>query len=230
MRKFLLLIFLLLIVTAVVVFSIPALRTIIVNPFLRNQALSMVSPGSTAEQTVYTGEGHQPASKTFTEPGIERIKTDLIGKQIPGWSFDRITEFKQAAITSIARTDLRIDFRLDLQLLSYNGKDETYYNAQVFATYLSGDDDWYLDKVEEIFISFDVTIPPGRWVSISSVPGCSLYPDTKNTLLWTSKSWDYEILSGPGIGEVTLPAVNSYEVKSKAKRPVKTKLTFRPLQ
>jgi len=229
MRKLLLFIFLMIVVLAVVVFSIPALRTLILNRDLRNQALSMVHTGSSGEQPVYLGESHPPATKAFTEPGIERIKSDLIGRQIPGWSFDNISEFKQASISSIARTDPRIDYRIELRLLPYNAKEEVYYDVQLFATYLRGEDDWYPDKLEEIFISFDVTIPPGRWVNIASVPGCNLHPDVKNSLLWTSKSWDYEIISGPASGDVTLPPAPSYDVKARAKHPVRVRLTFRPV-
>ncbi|MCX6282962.1 MAG: hypothetical protein NTW31_01805 [Bacteroidetes bacterium] len=228
MRKFLLFIILMIIVVAVVIFSIPFFRNLILNRNLRNQAISMMQPGSAPGQTAYQEEVHQPSAKNLKEPGIERIKSDLIGKQIPGWSFDKLSEFKHAAITSIARTDTRIDFRLDLRLLSYNARDETLYDAQVFAIYIMGEDGWQLDKLEEIFIAFDVTIPPGRWVTIASVPGCSLHPDIRNNLVWTTKTWDYEIISGPSAGDIALPEAKSYDVKAKGKHPVKIRLTFRP--
>ncbi len=228
MRKFLLFIILMIIVVAVVVFSIPALRTLILNQGFRNQALSMVQSESSPGQSVSQEEVRRPSGKKFTEPGIERIKSDLIGKQVPGWSFDNLSEFRQAAISSIARTDTRIDFRLDLHMLPINTRDETQYDIQAFAIYLMGDDGWNLDKLEEVFIAFDVTIPAGRWVTIASVPGCSLHPDTRNSLAWTTKSWDYEILSGPSAGDIALPVASSYDVKARGKHPVKIRLTFRP--
>jgi hypothetical protein len=227
MKKFLLVLFLFIVVVVVMMLFIPVTRTLILNLDL-NKVLSGIHFRSGSGPVSKTAEGNQPSQKTFPEPGIERIKSDLIGKQIPGWSFDRITEFRQAAITSIARTDERIDFRLDLHMLPYNSKDESYYDTQIFATYLAGEDDWYLNKVEEIFITFDIQIPPGRWVTINSVPNCNLQPDEKNNLVWTSKTWDYEIISGPGIGEVILPPAASYDVKARAKHPVRIKLKFRP--
>ncbi len=231
MKKLILPIILILIALAITVLTIPRLRTIILSPFLRTTAISSPDQGAGSNTSLAdNGTPVQSRSKGFTEPGIERIKSDLIGKKIPGWNFDRITEFSKASISSIARTDQRIDFRLDLHMLPYNsGKDE-YYDAQLFATYLAGDDDWQLSNVEEIYLSYEVTIPPGRWVTINGIEGCSMQPDKKNNLEWTSKKWDYDILSGPGIDEVTLPPASTYDVKAKAKHPVKMKLTFKPAE
>ena len=231
MKKFLLLIFLIILVLIIAVFTIPQLRTIIFNPLFRSTAMSYLDQGM-GNNTQVSGNGApvQSRSKGFTEPGIERIKSDLVGKKIPGWNFDRITEFSKASVSSIARTDQRIDFRLDLHMLPYNTRGGTYYDAQVFATYLAGDDDWQLSNVEEIYLSYEVTIPPGRWVTINGIPGCSMQPDTKNKLEWTSKSWDYDILSGPGIDEVTMPPASTYEVKAKAKHAIKIRLTFKPAE
>lgn len=231
MKKFILLVLLFLIMMLITVFTVPKLRNIILSPFFRNTAMSYIDQGEGSNMQL-TGNSNpaQSRSKEFTEPGIERIKADLVGKKIPGWNFDRITEFSKASISSIARTDQRIDFRLDLHMLPYNAKNELYYDAQVFAIYLAGDDDWQFSNVEEIFLSFDVTIPPGRWITINGIPGCSMQPDTKNHLEWTSKKWDYDILSGPGIDEVTLPPASTYEVKARAKHAVKIRLTFKPAE
>ncbi|MCX6282066.1 MAG: hypothetical protein NTU51_08885 [Bacteroidetes bacterium] len=228
MKKFLLFIFLLVIVVVVVIFSIPSLRTIILHPQMRSLAMSIVKDKVSSSGTEYPANGNQPTSKSIVEPDIERIKADLVGRQIPGWSFDRITEFRQASVTSIARTDQRIDFRLDLRMLPFNARDEEYYDIQMFAIYLLGDDGWYPDRLEEIFIAFDVMISPGKWINVGSIAGCSLHPDTKNNLVWTSASWDYEIISGPGAGDIALPAAVNYQVKVNGKKPIKARLTFRP--
>lgn len=229
MRKLLLMMGLLLIGTLVVVFSIPAARNIILNPFLRNAALSAADIRLHDEtQTDATGEVSSFREVKFPEPDIERIKNELVGKKIPGWNFDRITEFKKAVISSIARTGQRIDFRVDLHMLPYDARGEEYYDAQVFVIYLAGDEDWVFDRVEMVYLSYDIQVPPGRWSGISAIEGCSMQPESKYRLAWTSKTWDYEILSGPGIDEVSLPPAPAYEVRSKAKKPVKVKLTFRP--
>ena len=229
MKKILLIIFLIILVLVIVIFSIPFTRSLILKPKPGSTLYSIFHQQPASTTGIADGENNQPAIQSFPEPGIEKIKSDLIGRQIPGWSFDKLIEFKQAAITSIARSDERIDFRIDLHLLPYNAKEESYYDAQIFAIYLKGDDGWQLDKTEEIYIITEVLIPPGKWVTINSIPNCELQPDDKNNLLWTSKTWDYEIKSGPGIGEVTLPQASTYDVKASGKHPVRVKLKFRPL-
>jgi len=231
MKKFIPVIFLVLLVSVVIIFSIPRLRAIILNPFIRSsRQLSFNTDSDGTTPVPDTGAGDQNRSKVFSEPGIERIKSDLIGKRIPGWSFDRITEFRKAVITSIARTDTRIDFRIDLQMLSYTPGDETLYDAQVIVTYIAGDEDWEPGNPEEVYLSFEITIPAGRWFTINSIPGCSMQPDIKNKLEWTSKTWDYDIITGPGTDEITLPVASSYDVKARGSHPVKIRLTFRPAE
>jgi len=229
MKKILLLIFVSIVILIVLIFSIPVLRKLVFNRELRNVGISLVQQGSSNEQGLSTGERYPPSSKAKTEPGIDRIKTELIGQQIPGWRFDRISEFKQAAISSIARTDQRIDYQVDLHMLPYDTKEETYYDAQIIVTYESGDDDWYLDKIELVSLSYEILIPPGRWIPITPPLDCSLQPDPEHKLAWTSKTWDYEILSGPDIGEVNLPLADNYEVKTRSKQSVRARLTFQPV-
>lgn len=164
----------------------------------------------------------------FIEPGIEKIKSDLIGHQVPGWSFDKPSEFQKAVITSIARTDQSIEFRTEFELQPFNAKDQTLYNLQVIVTYLIGEDGWYFYKVEEISFSFEPVIPPGKPVRVASIKGCRLMPDDKATLFWTSKGWDYEIISGPKFAGIALPYAEIYEVRSKSKQTVKTRVTYKP--
>lgn len=162
------------------------------------------------------------------EPGIEKIKADLIGHSVPGWTFDKITEFRKATITSIARTRESIEFRTDLVMYPYNSSSETTYDLQIIVTYRIEDTGWSFSQVEELLISFDMEIPPGRSVQIKSIPGCKLLPDSTNRLYWTNPNWDYEIISGPDYAGIVLPAADSYELRSKAKKPVKARISFRP--
>jgi hypothetical protein len=209
-----------------VILGIPPIRRFILYKTPVYKLLPSRS-GSAADSAQVQGNTEMAA---FTEPDLERIKTDLIGKQIPGWSFDSKEEFRKAVITSVARSDLRIDFRLDLSLQAVTGNDRGLYDAQLFATYLPGDEDWYLDRLMLIFIAFDIEVPPGKWLTVWSVPACSMQPDPKIKLEWTSKTWDYAILTGPEYESVTLPPAENYEVRNKAKKPVTVRLTFRPAE
>lgn len=227
MKKILLLILVLILLPGSLLF-IPAIRKIV---FSRWASSGSIQPEVYGEESLNggpTADGSSSAAKKIPEPTIERIKSDLIGREIPGWRFDKVSEFVMVSITSVARTDIRIDYRLEIRMLPFNTKEDTYYDAQIFTTYMMGDEDWYLDKVEEIFLSFEVKIPPQRWVDIGGVAKCNLQPDLRNRLVWTSRSWDYEVSSGPNTSEVTLPPALSYQVKSKSKRTVTVKLKFIP--
>ena len=126
MKKFLLMLFLFIVVVVVMMLFIAVTRTLILNLDL-NKVLSGIHFRSGSGPVSKTAEGNQPSQKTFPEPGIERIKSDLIGKQIPGWSFDRITEFRQAAITSIAiRT-----FPFNIFLISHRQQEKGHSEDQV---------------------------------------------------------------------------------------------------
>lgn len=213
----------------VIIFSIPVVRDIALKPFIRNSSTFVSGTAGSSDADSASGGGRSSSAASQTpEPGLDRIKADLIGRKIPGWRFDKVSEFVQASITSVARTDTRIDYRLELRMRSFDTKDETLYDAQVFATYLMGDEDWYLDKVEEIFLAYEVKIPPGKSITISGAERCNLQPDSQNRLVWTSQSWDYEISSGPDINDLTLPPAPSYLVKSKSRHTVTVKLKFIP--
>lgn len=171
-------------------------------------------------------DGLQAAA--FVEPGIEKIKADLIGQQVPGWSFDKPSEFQKATITSIARTDQSIEVRTDFELLPYNTKEQTLYSLQVIVTYLIGPTGWSFYKVEELSLSFPLTVPAGKSVRVAAIKGCRVMPGDNVTLYWTSKGWDYEIISGPRFAGIALPYAEIYEVRSKSKQAVNTRVTYKP--
>lgn len=228
LRKLIFLVVFLLLVVAVSLSFLPGVRKILTDASLVKKATALIK---SSDQDLHAKAnpdmtGGSPVSAV--EPGIEKIKIDLIGRSVPGWTFDKITEFNKAAITSIARTDDAVEFRIDLVMLPYNAKSETTYNLQLISTYLHSETGWSFSRVEELQLSFNLMIPAGKSVKVNSLPDCKLLPDDKNRLFWTCGTWDYEILSGPGYGGISLPAAASYDVRSKAKQTIMTKITFRP--
>lgn len=233
MKRLLIILLLIIVAGAGVWFFVPKVRLFFTESEAIKSVFSLAETQKATEQGVAAGVLPSKAkddlqAAAFIEPGLEKIKSDLLGQQVPGWSFDKITEFRKAVITSIARTDQSIEFRTEFELQPYNAKDQTLYNLQVIVTYMIGQSGWYFHRVEELSFSFELVVPPGKSVRVSSIKGCRLMPDDKVGLYWTSKGWDYEIVSGPRFAGIALPFAGIYEVRSKAKQPVRTRVTYRP--
>lgn len=105
------------------------------------------------------------------EPDIEKIKSDLIGKKIPGWNFDALSEFSQAKISNTIHGSDRIEYTIDLHLIGFRSKDQ--HDAQILVSYNQGADGWYYGDVKEVFITYTNTAPVNSWYSIIPLPNCS---------------------------------------------------------
>ncbi len=228
LKKIILLSILLLAVLAVSIYFLPGVRQLLGDAILMKKVTTLIKAENPDLLNSTSNAVSTRPPVAIAEPSIDKIKADLIGRAVPGWTFDKVTEFQKATITSIARTDAAIEYRVDLLMVPYNTTAETTYDLQIIATYIREEHGWSFLKVEELLLSFEILIPPGESVRVTSLPECRLMPDAKNRLFWTSPAWDYEILSGPGYSGITLPVADSYDVRSKSKNTVKTKVSFRP--
>ena len=163
------------------------------------------------------------------EPDIEKIKNDLIGQKIPGWNFEYLSEIKLATISNTTRSTARIEFQIDLHMVGYTKTDDSYNDAQVIVTYLSGNDGWYFNNVKEIYITYQNQILSNNWTVINPIPNCSMHVDDNQKLSWKTYDWSPEIKTGPDARNVTLPNSNTYLVKSREGHAVTVKCTYRPL-
>ena len=105
------------------------------------------------------------------EPDAEKIKADLIGNKIPGWSFDYLNEFQSCVIDNTTKGSDRIEYLVSLKLL---GSNETLpHDAQVNVVYVQGPDGWYINEVKEIYITYIFTAPVDDWQKVVILEGCN---------------------------------------------------------
>jgi hypothetical protein len=160
------------------------------------------------------------------EPDIEKIKSDLIGKQIPGWNFSYLSEYKSAEIENVTRGNDRNEYKMKLHL-----KDETKnteHDCGLMIVYLQGEQGWFFADFKMLFITYTYLVSNNEWTSISLLPNCQMSVSDDQKLSWKTYIWSSEIKTGPDARNVVLPNSNIYSVKSREKRPVTIKITFRP--
>ena len=84
----------------------------------------------------------------YSVPDVEKIKGDLIGKSIPGWTFEFLREFENAQIVSQNESGDRIEFHIKLRLKDFKEDDE--YDCQVMVIYLKEEQGWFLSEVKKL--------------------------------------------------------------------------------
>jgi hypothetical protein len=105
------------------------------------------------------------------EPDIAKIKSDLIGKQIPGWSFRALAEIAQAKVSNTSRGSGRVEYTIDLHLIGLQLKDN--HDAQILVTYIQNADAWNYDNARELYITFTNQAPANTWQNITPLQNCS---------------------------------------------------------
>jgi hypothetical protein len=199
----------------------------IFNTAFQSQQQLCNPPNTTTENSVYVQAENKIASIVDPEPNINSIKTSLIGNVIPGWKFDFITEFKEMAIITKEKSNDRIEYQLSLKLQG-NGE-PTEHEAQVMAVYSLNNSGWSMTEVKEIYITFDYTIPNNDFVQVSPISGCSWNASNQYKLIWKAGFYDNELMSGPDVGQLTLPPSSTYYLKSREQQPVIVRFTYKPV-
>jgi hypothetical protein len=105
------------------------------------------------------------------EPDIEKIKSDLIGKKIPGWNFDALSEIDQAKISNVAHGSDRVEYTIDLHLIGFRLKEP--HDAEIFVTYSQEEDGWQFGQVKEIFYTYTNTAPVNNWLAVTPLQNCT---------------------------------------------------------
>jgi hypothetical protein len=103
------------------------------------------------------------------EPNIDKIKTDLIGQEIPGWRFDYLNEFRSSEILNTTKGSDRIEFQLKFTLIDIKSGE---HECEILAVYLLGYEDWYLDEVRMMYITYTNTAPVNRWNEVRPLTNC----------------------------------------------------------
>ncbi|MCK9414533.1 MAG: hypothetical protein M0Q53_19680 [Prolixibacteraceae bacterium] len=174
-----------------------------------------------------------PAGKYIKEirydvPDIERIKSDLIGQQIPGWRFAYLNEFKSAEIINSTKGNNRIEYQLKLNLIDNTANSE--HDCEIILVYLLSDQGWYFNNLTMIYITFNYQVSDTDWTKISTLKECNWSAENIYKLSWKTSDWSYggETITGPELGHKTLPYSETYYIKSLMGKEIKVKFTYKP--
>ncbi len=113
--------------------------------------------------------------KIFTikdpEPDIEKIKSDLIGKKMPGWNFDALSEFNKADIIKTTHGKDRIEYAINLHLVGLRLQEP--HDAEIIVSYNQGEEGWNFGDVKEVFYTYTNTAPVNSWIIVTPQQNCS---------------------------------------------------------
>jgi hypothetical protein len=160
------------------------------------------------------------------EPDIDKLKTDLIGQQIPGWRFESLTEFKSAEILNTTRGNNRIEYQVKFHMQDLNNNNE--YNCEVISIYLQGDQGWNFNGMRMLYITCDYQVASNVWTRINPWPNFRWNVADDQKLVWKTYEWGSEIKSGPDAPNVTMPGSSSYLIKSREGHNITVRFTYRP--
>lgn len=161
------------------------------------------------------------------EPGIDRIKGDLIGREIPGWRFTYLNQFKFADILNISKAEDRIEYQVKFILNEANIGD---HECEVIIVYLLNESGWYMSGANMIYARYTNLFFPDSYRMIRILPGCNWSAENNYKMAWkTSESaFAGEIVTGPNLEPATLPASEIFYIRSLEDSTILVRFTYRP--
>jgi hypothetical protein len=160
------------------------------------------------------------------EPDMEKIKSDIIGRQIPGWKFEYLSEFKDVEVIDVTRGNDRLEYKVKFQLLGHNSKSE--HECEVMIVYLYNMFGWYFKDLKMNYITYINTFYPDRYLKIVPLKNCSWTAENKFRMSWkTSNFYSKEYFTSPDQDPVSMPYSDVYYVKSLEDKEIQVKFTYR---
>lgn len=159
-------------------------------------------------------------------PDIEKIKSDLIGHSITGWSFDSLSEFKNVEILETESADERLEMKIKLKL--YGESSNSEHDAEVLVVYTKGEDDWYFDSVKMNYITYTNKASVGEWGRVNPLKNCS-YEIQNNGKKYFAKDGEYGTIyqGGPGGEKFNLTNSTVY-IMSREEYPIDLIFKYTP--
>ncbi|MCB0540604.1 MAG: hypothetical protein KDE33_24015 [Bacteroidetes bacterium] len=161
------------------------------------------------------------------EPDIQKIKSDLIGKKIPGWNFDALSEFENAKISNTTHGSDRVEYTIDLHLVGFRSKDP--HDAQILVTYNQGADGWYYGDVKEIFITYINTAPVNNWKRVTPLQNCTYSIIDNGQKFWVQDgSYGSKYKGGGSDGDTYYLRSSQIYIMSREDHPVDLVFKYTP--
>lgn len=119
------------------------------------------------------------------EPTIDMIKSDLIGKKVPLWTFDYLSEFRDTKVISTEKYNDNTTLEYIISTILYAEKKKQRNEAILIVYYKKQNEEWKIDSVKLKSISFVRTIPAGeRWLIVDFLKGYTFTFDNTYKLFW----------------------------------------------
>jgi hypothetical protein len=162
------------------------------------------------------------------EPDIEKIKNDILGQKIPGWSFDYLNEFENAEILNKSLSNDRLEYQVKFVLKDNNNG--RLHDCEVMIVYLQSAFGWSFSKMDMMYITYTNTFYPDKYISITPLANCNWNAENTYKMSWKTSNYSYanETITGPDLGAKTLPYSTEYYIKSLTGKEIKVKFTYRP--
>ena len=187
--------------------------------FTYNSQFNGCNPSNQSKFTsLYSDVENKIISIIDPEPDIEKIKTDLIGQQIPGWRFAYLSEYQSADILSTTRGSTRAEYQIKFQLIDKISNSQ--HDCEVVAVYLLGDQGWYFNDVRMIYITYTSTAPLNSWFKITPLKNCRYSILDQGHNYWAQDGyWGKKYQAGPNEAGFNLTSSEIY-IMSRESQPV----------
>lgn len=158
-------------------------------------------------------------------PDIERIKSDLIGKQTQFWNFSYLSDFIYASIVNNTEVNGRLEIKLLFTLLDQtNGN----HDSEVIVVYIQSGESWIFESVRMNYITYSYAAPVGYWKEIAMLPNTHESVDYLNHKIWINLPCsNLEIMQGPDV-QFDGRRCTKYYIKSRENRDAQIKITYTP--
>lgn len=204
------------------------------NPYTFQQTYSSISNAcnnsNSADVTALQNQINEKLQSIIDpEPDIEKIKADLIGREVIGWKFAYLNEYKEAQILNTSKSGDRIEYQVKFNLID-NTTGSGEHDCEVMVVYLQSENGWYLDGVNLNYIVYTNTFYPDRYTQITPIPNSKWNAENNFKMGWKTSNWEYadETITGPDKGATSLPYSTTYFIKSLEPQEIKVKFTYRP--
>ncbi|MGD0590120.1 MAG: hypothetical protein ABSA44_04900 [Bacteroidota bacterium] len=161
------------------------------------------------------------------EPDIEKIKSDLIGQQIPGWRFAYLNEYKSAEITNTTRGNDRVEYQIKFHLIDNSSNSE--HDCEVITVYLQGGQGWYFNNIKMVYITYTNTAPLNNWYKIEPLQNCRYSILDQGHRYWAFDGGYVrkKYMGGPNTPAFTL-TTNDIYIMSRESQPVNIVFKYFP--
>ncbi len=162
------------------------------------------------------------------EPDADKLKTDLIGTQLPGFAIELLSDIKDFKVSNITKTSDRIEYQVDMKLIAKNSNFDN--DCQVVVIYTQNENGWNFNNVKTQFITFTNTFYTDRLTTITPLNNCNWTSENHYKLGWKTHNWEYapEVTTGPELGQKSLPSSDVYYIRSLENKSVDVKFTYKP--